>query len=370
MTDMVFGAAPAKPGEPILPEWWRTIDRWSLAAVVGLFLIGMLLGLAASPPLAVRNGLEPFHYVWRQAAFGAFALGLLLVVSMMSPTRLRRGAVIAFALAVVAVALLPVFGTDFGKGSVRWYSLRVVSVQPSEFLKPAFAVVAAWLMAASYDIKGPPGKAMSFVLAVALTAVLALQPDFGQAGLVIATWALMYFAAGASITLLGGVGAGVIGAGWYAYQNSEHVARRIDGFLASEVDPRTQIGYATNAIQEGGFLGVGIGNGTREVDAAGRPHRLHHRGGGRGVRADPLPRRHGALHDDRGALAAPAGARARSVHPARRHRARGAARAAVADQHRGRGAAAAGEGHDAAADLLRRLVADRGRAGPRARCSP
>jgi cell division protein FtsW len=262
MTDMVFGAAPAKPSDPILPEWWRTIDRWSLAAVLGLFLAGMLLGLAASPPLAVRNGLAPFHYVWRQAAFGALAMGLMLVVSMLSPVRLRRLAVIGFGLSVVALALLPLFGTDFGKGAVRWYSLRVISVQPSEFLKPAFAVFAAWLMAASFDIKGPPGKSMSFVVAVALTAMLTLQPDFGQAGLVIATWALMYFAAGASIPLLGGVGAGVIGLGWYAYRNSEHVARRIDGFLASEVDPRTQIGYATNAIQEGGFLGVGIGNGS------------------------------------------------------------------------------------------------------------
>jgi cell division protein FtsW len=169
--------------------------------------------------------------------------------------------VIAFGVSTLAIALLPVFRTDFGKGAVRWYSLRVVSVQPSEFLKPSFAIFAAWLMAASYDIKGPPGKAMSFAIAVAPATVLALQPDFGQAGLVIATWALMYFAAGAPVLLLGGVGAAVIGAGWFAYQNSEHVARRIDGFLSSEVDPLTQIGYATNAIQEGGFLGVGIGNG-------------------------------------------------------------------------------------------------------------
>jgi cell division protein FtsW len=259
---MVFGVAPARPGEPIVPEWWRTVDRWSLAAILGLMLAGMLLNLAASPPLAVRNGLEPFHYVWRQAAFVAVALGLMLVVSMLSPVRLRRWAVIAFALSVVAVALLPVFGTDFGKGAVRWYSLQVVSVQPSEFLKPSFAIATAWMMAASYDVKGPPGKALSFAVAVALTAMLALQPDFGQAGLVIATWALMYFAAGAPVPLLGGVGAGVVGVGWLAYQNSQHVARRIDGFLASEVDPRTQIGYATNAIQEGGFLGVGIGNGS------------------------------------------------------------------------------------------------------------
>ncbi|MBP7242095.1 putative peptidoglycan glycosyltransferase FtsW [Amaricoccus sp.] len=261
MTEMVYGAAPAKPGEPILPHWWRTVDRWSLAAILGLFLAGMLLGLAASPPLAVKNGLPAFHYVSRQAAFGAVALTALVVASMLSPTTLRRLGVLAFAGSVLAIALLPVLGTDFGKGAVRWYSLGFVSVQPSEFLKPAFAIFAAWLMAAAYDISGPPGRLLSFVVAVTLTATLALQPDFGQAGLIIATWGLMYFAAGAPVFLLGGVGAGVIGAGWFAYHNSEHVARRIDGFLASEVDPRTQIGYATNAIQEGGFLGVGPGNG-------------------------------------------------------------------------------------------------------------
>ena len=262
LTDMVHGAASARPGEAIVPEWWRTVDRWSLAAIVALFLIGLLLGQAASPPLALRNGLDPFHYVTRQAAFGVLALFLMVVVSMMAPDRLRRWAVVAFFASFVALALLPVFGTDFGKGAVRWYSLRVVSVQPSEFLKPSFAVFAGWLMAASYDVKGPPGTAISFVFALALTTILALQPDFGQAGLIIACWALMYFAAGAPVPLLGGVGAGVVAVGWFAYHNSEHVARRIDGFLSSEVDPRTQIGYATNAIQEGGYLGVGIGNGS------------------------------------------------------------------------------------------------------------
>lgn len=248
MTDMVYGALPAKPSEPILSGWWRTINRWSLAAILGLFLMGALLGLAASPPLAVRNGLDPFHYVWRQVAFGIFAFGLMLVISMMSPMRLRRWGVVAFFFAVVSLMLLPVFGTDFGKGAIRWYSLRVISVQPAEFLKPAFVIFAAWLMAASTEIGGPPGKIMSFVTAVVLAATLALQPDFGQAGLIISTWALMYFAAGAPVLLLGGVGAGVIGVGWFAYHNSEHVARRINGFLSSDIDPRTQIGYATSAI--------------------------------------------------------------------------------------------------------------------------
>jgi cell division protein FtsW len=89
------------------------------------------------------------------------ALGVMVVVSMLDPVRIRRGAVLIFALAVLAVALLPVFGTDFGKGAVRWYSLRVISVQPSEFLKPAFAVFTAWVLAASHDIDGPPGRTIS-----------------------------------------------------------------------------------------------------------------------------------------------------------------------------------------------------------------
>lgn len=262
MTDMVFRVAPAKPGEAIIPEWWRTVDRWSLAAILGLMLIGLLLCLAASPPLAVRNGLDPFYYFWRQLGFGVVAFLLMIVVSLADPGRIRRWGVVAFLGAFIALALLPVFGTDFGKGAIRWYSLKVVSVQPAEFLKPSFAIFAAWLMAASYDLKGPPGKMLSFVVALILTAMLALQPDFGQAGLIIASWALMYFAAGAPVTLLGGVGLGVIGTGWFAYNNSEHVARRINGFLSEEIDPLTQIGYATDAIQEGGIFGVGVGNGS------------------------------------------------------------------------------------------------------------
>ena len=85
MTEMVFGAVPVREGEPILPRWWRTIDKWSMACVLLLFGVGMLLGLAASPPLASRNGLDPFHYVQRQALFGCLALTVMFLVSMMSP---------------------------------------------------------------------------------------------------------------------------------------------------------------------------------------------------------------------------------------------------------------------------------------------
>ena len=123
MTEMVYGAVPVRDGEPILPKWWRTLDKWALSCTLMLFGVGMLLGLAASPPLAEKNGFDPFHYVQRQAFFGGLALIAMLLTSMMTPTMVRRLSVVGFGLAFVALMGLPFFGTDFGKGAMRWYSL-------------------------------------------------------------------------------------------------------------------------------------------------------------------------------------------------------------------------------------------------------
>ncbi len=262
MTEMVYGTVTARVGEPILPKWWRTVDRWSMACVFALLGVGLLLGLAASPPLAAKNGLDPFHYVSRQALFGCLAMIVMVTVSMMSTNLVRRLAVLTFAATFIALALLPVLGTDFGKGATRWYSLGFASVQPSEFLKPVFIVFSAWLIAASQEINGPPGKLISFGVTVVIVLFLALQPDFGQACLVLFGWGVVYFVAGAPLFLLIAMAGIVIVAGVSAYNMSEHFARRIDGFLSPEVDPTTQLGYATNAIREGGYFGVGVGEGS------------------------------------------------------------------------------------------------------------
>ncbi len=261
MTEMVHGSAPVRAGEPILPRWWRTVDKASISCVLLLFGVGLLLGLAASPPLAARNGLPPFYYVERQAVFGAMALVAMFVTSMMAPATLRRLGVLGFAAAFVALALLPLFGTDFGKGAVRWFSLGFASVQPSEFLKPTLVVLVAWLMAAAREPNGPPGKLISLAITLVVVAFLALQPDFGQAALVLFSWMVMYFVAGAPVILLVAVGGTALAGGILAYNSSAHFARRIDGFLAPEVDPRTQLYFAANAIKEGGFWGVGVGEG-------------------------------------------------------------------------------------------------------------
>jgi len=191
-----------------------------------LFGVGLLLGLASSPPLAAKNGLDPFHYVTRQAFFGGMAMIAMVGISMMTPQMVRRIGVLGFFAAFVALALLPIFGTDFGKGATRWYSFGFASVQPSEFLKPGFIVITAWLLAAGQAVAGPPGRTYSFILTVIICAFLALQPDFGQACLVLFSWGVMYFVGGASMFLLLTIAALVVA-----------------------------------AIREGGLFGVGVGEG-------------------------------------------------------------------------------------------------------------
>lgn len=261
MTEMVHGTLPLRAGDPVLPRWWRTIDKWSMGAVLALFSIGLLLGLAASVPLADRNSLPSFHYVQRQVAFGLAGILVMAGVSMLDPRQIRRVGVVLFAVALIGLMLLPFFGTNYGKGAVRWFSLGFGSVQPSEFLKPGFIIVSAWLIAAAQDIGGPPGRAWSFGLLVLVTALLVLQPDFGQTALVLFGWGVVYFVSGAPMKVLMVVGSLIAAGGTLAYNNSEHFAGRINGFMAAEIDPRTQIGYATTAIQNGGFFGTGVGEG-------------------------------------------------------------------------------------------------------------
>jgi cell division protein FtsW len=262
MTEMVYGTVPPRPGEAVLPRWWRTLDKVSLACVIALFAFGMLLGFAASIPLAERNGLPPFHYVQRQVVFGGAGLGVMVMISMMRVEQARRLGVLLFIIAFSGLVLLPFFGTDFGKGATRWFSLGFGSLQPAEFLKPGFVIFAAWLLAASNEINGPPGRSISLLMMVVILGFLVMQPDYGQAALILFAWAVMYFIGGAPMILvlmLFGVAAA---GGVVAYNMSDHVAGRINGFLSSEIDPRTQLGYATNAIREGGLFGVGVGEGS------------------------------------------------------------------------------------------------------------
>ena len=185
-----------------------------------------------------------------------------VVTSMMTPKLVRRLSVIGFLAAFVSIALLPQFGTDFGKGAVRWYSLGFASIQPSEFLKPGFVVVSAWMLAASQEINGPPGRFWSLVLMMVCCGMLIFQPDFGQA-------CIVFFRLGGDVFCGGCPDGAAFGAGWAGgghrgcapMGTPSILPAGLTGFSSPDFDPTSQLGYATNAIREGGILGVGVGEG-------------------------------------------------------------------------------------------------------------
>ena len=251
-----------RPGSTRLGDWWHTVDRWTLGALGVLMALGLVLGLAASVPLAEKNGLWGYHYVVRQSVFALMAAGAIVVISAMDVKHVRRGGILLFLASAAAVAMLPAWGTDFGKGATRWFSLGFFALQPSEFLKPAFVVAAAWVMAGSFERGGPPGRVISGMVAAGLAAMLALQPDFGQAMLLLAVWAAMLFVSGAPMVLLVGLAGAVAAAGTVAYLESSHFRGRINGYLEAELDPNTQLAYAESAIREGRLLGVGPAQGS------------------------------------------------------------------------------------------------------------
>ena len=261
MTDIIYGKREAENCEPLISEWWRTVDKFSLFAVIVLFIIGLLLCMASSPPLAENNEKPSFYYVQKQLLFGFISFSLIIFLSIIGVKNSRRLAIIGFFLSFILLIFLPLMGTDFGKGAVRWFSIMSFSIQPSEFLKPFFIIFTAWLISGSLEKNGPPGRLISFSIMVIIVLFLTSQPDFGQATLIISSWSIIYFISGASILILFVILLFCVLLAILAYFNSEHVANRLNGFISPELDPLTQLGYATNAIKTGGFLGVGVGEG-------------------------------------------------------------------------------------------------------------
>ena len=261
MTDIIFRPRSQLLEESELPMWWKTIDKWSLFSLLGLFLCGLLLGMAASIPLAESNGKDAFYYVKRQLFYGAVSFIIIIFLSILSIKENRRIFLIGFFLSLITLFLLPLIGTDHGKGAVRWISIFGISFQPSEFLKPFYIVAITWIMSSSYSNNQIPGKAISFIFMVIIVFILISQPDYGQAALFLSIWTILYFLAGASFLILFLIILATLLVGFISYMNSSHFAGRINTFLNPEIEPRSQLDFALNAIQDGGLFGVGVGEG-------------------------------------------------------------------------------------------------------------
>ena len=176
-------------------EWWWTVDRLLLAAILALVIAGVILSLAASPPVAVRIGLDPFHFFNRHVLFLIPSIIVMIATSFLSPKHIRRSALIVLAFSLVLIVATLLFGAEV-KGSRRWITVLGISVQASEAAKPAFVVVVAWLFSESARRPEMPATSMALALLLMLVALLVAEPDFGQTMLVLATWGTLFFLAG------------------------------------------------------------------------------------------------------------------------------------------------------------------------------
>ncbi len=242
-----------------LADWFWTIDRFFLAAFILLMGIGFMLSFAASPPVAERLGLDSFHFVERHAVFIVPSLMVMIGLSFLTPRQVRRTAIILLAVSLLMMVLALFFGVEV-KGSRRWISIAGFSIQPSEFMKPAFVVVCAWLFAEHARQPEVPGNLFAIILFGIVGALLVAQPDLGQTILTSVVWGGMFFMAGMPwlwITVLGALGVGGFATAYYMLP---HVAGRIDRFLTGEGDT-FQVDTARDAIIRGDWFGQGPGEG-------------------------------------------------------------------------------------------------------------
>jgi cell division protein FtsW len=241
-------------------RWWWTIDLYFLGAFLTLMGLGVILSFAASPAVAERIGLDSYHFVERQIMFMAPALVCMIAVSFMDQSQVRRFAVLMLIGAILMMVFVLFAGVEV-KGSRRWISIAGLTIQPSEFMKPAFVIVSAWLFSEQARRPDIPGNLFAIILFGLVAALLVAQPDLGQTILTSATWGAMFFIAGMSwiwIIALGGI---ALGGGYAAYILFPHVALRIDKFLTGEGDT-FQVDTGREAIIRGGWLGQGPGEGT------------------------------------------------------------------------------------------------------------
>lgn len=242
-------------------EWSFTIDRALLTAFMSLVGIGLVLSLAASPAVALKKGFSTYYFVERHVVFAGLGVAVMAAVSLLSPNAIRRLAVVLLGLALAGMAAVLVISAELN-GAQRWLSIAGYSLQPSEFAKPAFVVVMAWLFAESQRRQDMPAAPIAIGLWALFAGLLVAQPDVGQTVLISTAAGVLYLLAG--LPLIGAVILAVVGgAGLYlAYENFGHVHARLDRFFNPLPFENFQVDRAMQSFAEGGLFGRGPGEGT------------------------------------------------------------------------------------------------------------
>ena len=248
----------------LLSNWWWTVDKTLLGMVAGLMILGIFLTFSASPSVAHRVGQSSYHYIYRQCFFVPLAFILMLFLSMQNLKFIRRFACLGYIVAIILTVLTLFWGEEI-KGAHRWIRIFGFSLQPSEFIKPTFAIVAAWLFDAQRQYNEIPGTLLSTGLFAATAGLLLCQPDIGMTFVVSAIWFFQLFLNGLPIVwILGFGGLGICGF-FVLYFTFPHFHTRIQQFLTSGQELSYQVQKAMDAFQSGHYLGRGPGEGIAKL---------------------------------------------------------------------------------------------------------
>lgn len=242
-----------------LGRWWWSVDHWTLGAVGILIGFGYIMMLAASPAVAERIGSSRDAFIFKQMFFLALA-GLIVVgVSLLSPRNIRRLAICGCLAALALTAATLTIGSEI-KGARRWISLPGMTIQPSEFLKPCFAIAAAWLIAEGRRSRRFPGMLLALGVCGAIVALLKAQPDIGMLAVIVAVFITQLFIGGMNLFLVG-IGLAFMGGGSVmAFLMFPHVRSRVERFWDGTGD-NYQVTTALEAFGNGGLMGRGPGEG-------------------------------------------------------------------------------------------------------------
>lgn len=228
-------------------------------------IIGIFLNFAASPAVARRIGFGSFHFVQRQIFFAPIAYCLMLFISMQRLRTIRRMAILGYIITLILLILTLLIGVE-NKGASRWIKILGFSLQPSEFIKPAFAVVAAWLFEGQMKDKSFPGNKISVGLFIVTVAFLLAQPDVGMTIVVSLVWCFQLFLSGISLYLVAGLVFLALLGSLAAYFTFDHVQIRVQQFLASENNLSYQVRKSMEAFQNSNIFGRGPGEGTVKLN--------------------------------------------------------------------------------------------------------
>jgi len=245
----------------VLSDWWFTVDRLMFFGLLLLMGAGLVLSFAASPPIAVKYHLEPFFFVRRHAIMLLPAVAIMFVASTLTPKQIRRACLAIFLVGIALMILILFLGPEV-KGAKRWLELGSFSLQPSEFVKPAFIVLTAWLFNESQKRKDVPGLELAILLYAVFALLLVLQPDFGQTLLVTLVWGALFFMAGINMIWIVVLAVLAIGGLVTAYFTVPHVASRIDRFFYPASGDTYQTDRSLDSFLHGGWFGKGPGEGT------------------------------------------------------------------------------------------------------------